>query len=173
MEEWKQIEDTNYYISSFGRIKNIKTGNFLKMAHNQKGYQVAHVTINKKKRMLRPHRLVGLFFIPNPENKPQINHIDGNKENNRADNLEWVTNYENAQHAIKTGLWGNVFAASRRTNEKRSIKIKATKIETGETKIFPSISSAERYCKTRHVKAVASGLREKANGYKFSFLSER
>lgn len=55
------------------------------------------------------HRLVAESFIPNPENKPQINHIDGNKQNNNIYNLEWVSNRENMQHAFSTGLMANVY----------------------------------------------------------------
>jgi hypothetical protein len=59
---------------------------------------------NGKVRKRLVHRLVGETFIPNPENKPQLNHIDGNSQNNKVDNLEWVTNAENTLHAYRTNL---------------------------------------------------------------------
>lgn len=173
MEEWKQIDDTQFYISNMGRIKNIETGNILKATPNPKGYLCINVTVNRVKRNLKPHRLVGEYFIPNPNNKPQINHKNGIKTDNRVENLEWCTNYENAHHAMEHNLWGNVFAASKRANEKKAFKIKAIKIKTGEETIFPSIAAAERACNTRHVAQVARGLRAKANGYTFVFLNER
>lgn len=77
----------------------------LKLQYNQKGYLFARIGINPyKKRNLVIHRLVALAFVPNPENKPQVNHIDGNKENNHYTNLEWVTNAENHKHKLIMGL---------------------------------------------------------------------
>ena len=70
---------------------------------NGKGYLTVDLSY-KHKRGVKIHRLVALAFVPNPNNKPQVNHIDGNKRNNEANNLEWVTNAENQLHANKLGL---------------------------------------------------------------------
>lgn len=69
---------------------------------NTKGYLL--VDLSTKKRGVKVHRLVAMAFLPNPENKPQVNHIDGDKTNNNLNNLQWVTNGENQKHAFKLGL---------------------------------------------------------------------
>ena len=174
MEEWKQIDNTQFYISNMGRIKNIETGRILKCQANRKGYLVARVTVNRIKRSLKPHRLVAQYFIPNVENKEQVNHKNCVKTDNRVENLEWCTNLENMRHAIEHGRYKNGgYDGLLRHNEEKSIKIKATNIETGEETIFPSIAAAERACKTSHVTQVARGLRTKANGYTFAFFNGR
>ena len=70
---------------------------------NFKGYLQVGLS-NKGDKTFRVHRLVALTFIPNPYNLPQVNHKDGNKKNNCVDNLEWISNYDNMQHAVKLGL---------------------------------------------------------------------
>ena len=70
---------------------------------NGKGYLLVDIDY-KVKRGVKIHRLVALAFIPNPENKPQVNHKDGNKHNNKVENLEWCTNSENQFHAVQHGL---------------------------------------------------------------------
>ena len=90
----------DYEITKDGKVINKKTGRVRKTQHNQKGYQM--VRLGGKGYLIS--RLVAERYVPNPENKPQVNHIDGNKDNNCYTNLEWVTNTENRKHAVKEHL---------------------------------------------------------------------
>jgi len=109
-EIWKDIQDYEgrYQVSSFGRVKNIKTNTII-TGSSDHGYYSIHVRPSKKskQRRLRVNRLVAVAFVPNPENKPEVNHIDGNTKNNNINNLEWVTHSENMKHALKIGLVNN------------------------------------------------------------------
>jgi hypothetical protein len=115
MEEvWIDIEGYNgqYKLSNMGIIKSFKNkkvrdGIVLKPRRTRKNnnWYLAVVVQDKGiRRSPRLHRIVAEYFIPNPENKREVNHIDGDKNNNRVDNLEWSTPKENADHAKKTGL---------------------------------------------------------------------
>lgn len=104
ISEIKGFEDaTGYLISKEGILYTDNRGSrkVLKYQINHKGYRT--VTL-KTRKTISLHRLVALAFIPNPENKEHVNHIDGNKENNHVSNLEWVTASENNKHAFATGL---------------------------------------------------------------------
>lgn len=98
MEEWRVITDyPNYSVSNFGNVKNNKTNKL--MRQNVKGgYCCLSLVNNKKNYTFRVHRLVALAFIPNPDNKPTVNHKDKNKCNNKLENLEWMTIVEQMQH---------------------------------------------------------------------------
>jgi hypothetical protein len=93
----------NCQVSNLGRFKNSNGIILTKLKHCLSGYQVACVDGVT----YRLHRLVAMSFLENPENKEQVNHIDGNKTNNAVSNLEWVTNKENQIHKHKLGLGNN------------------------------------------------------------------
>lgn len=102
-EIWKPVEDfkNKYEISNFGRIRNIITNNILKMTNKNGDYLTLVLYDEKHKRTTRIHRLVAQAFIPNPNNYPVVNHINGNKQDNRVENLEWCTYSHNTKEAIK------------------------------------------------------------------------
>ena len=93
-----------YLISNTGRIFSIRSQRELIVKPKHTGYMDIELNINGKVYYKRIHRLVAEAFIPNPENKPYINHKDGNKLNNNVTNLEWCTNSENMIHAFQMGL---------------------------------------------------------------------
>lgn len=120
---WKQIylngQLIPYWISSDGRVKNQNDLVLYTRVHN--GYVDTSLYVNGKNVHPRIHRLVAEAFIPNPKMLPQVNHIDGDKLNNKVSNLEWVTRKENMQHAWKTGLakpmYGKDNASTKHTDE--------------------------------------------------------
>lgn len=170
MEKWAFIDwsDGKLEISTLGRVRSrMRDGRILKQQPDKKGYLRVSVTINREKRTMKVHREVARAFIPNPENLDQVNHKDGDKKNNSVDDLEWVSCLENARHAIREGLWGNVFAASKRANEAKETPIISVDIVTGERRRFKSVSEAERFFESRHISAVLNGERKKAKGQYF------
>lgn len=105
MEAWKDIKGFEgiYQISNMGRVKSFKAdpnGRILSIKNSKGDYLNIVLCHGNKRRSVKVHRLVAEAFIPNPDNKPEVNHKDGNKQNNRADNLEWVTRRENHRHAL-------------------------------------------------------------------------
>lgn len=105
MEDFKVIEDyPNYSVSLCGKVQNNKSGNTLRTVVHKNGYELINIKPYGRGSgiTLRVHRLVAGAFLDNPENKPQVNHMDGNKLNNHVENLEWVTSSENQLHSYNT-----------------------------------------------------------------------
>lgn len=114
-EEWKNIEEANgsFVISNYGRVKalartrknhystKVWKEKIRRIAYNKKGYPITSLTVNCKKVFVGAiHRLVAKAFLPNPNNKPEVDHINAIRTDNRVCNLRWVTAYENAHNSI-------------------------------------------------------------------------
>lgn len=139
-EIWKDVVNYEnlYKISNLGRVKSLyrmgANERICKLHIGTRGYLEVNISKNNIRKKVRVHRLIAEAFIPNPENKPEVNHIDGNKLNNSIENLEWVTRSENIQHSFKIGLnYGRKGA-----KHKRSRKI----INTTTNIIYDSIVDA-------------------------------
>ena len=91
----------NYEIDECGNIFNSK-GMKMRDFKSQKGYRIVQLRSNGKSRTQFVHRLLGCAYIDNPDNKPELNHIDGDRTNNVVENLEWVTHQENMQHSYRS-----------------------------------------------------------------------
>lgn len=107
---WKKCKlCTSYLVSTNGEVKHTNSKKILKPRKNKQGYLYVDLSLGHRKlvKSVLVHRLIAETFIPNPDNKPQVNHKDGNKQNNCVNNLEWVTNQENINHSIITGLKPN------------------------------------------------------------------
>ena len=175
MEIWRAITGTKGFIevSNKGRVRSLLRGTprILKTQTDKKGYHRVRVTIEREKLSYKVHREIAKAFIPNPSNLPQVNHKDGNKDNNAVDNLEWVTNKENAHHAIKNGLWDSLFEASRKEDERRKRAVIGHYYSADEClcRRFESVSEAERFVDSRHVVDVLKGRRNTVKGWCFQY----
>lgn len=160
-EVWKPVVGFEgvYCVSNFGNIKGVvrsgSTGKPLHPQMNNNGYMTIHLYNHPKHKVTTVHRVVATAFIPNPENKRTVNHIDGNKKNNRVDNLEWATHGENHRHAYRTGLKviterqrAAVSATGKRTCEMNRMKTPVFMInKDGLKTLFVSAHEAARFVK--------------------------
>lgn len=118
-EVWRPVVgyESCYVVSNKGRVKGLRRirkskGDSTSVSRekmkesweNADGYLLVSLYNGPKQNVTAVHRIVATAFLPNPENKEQVNHIDGNKKNNCVENLEWITNQENMDHSIRTGI---------------------------------------------------------------------
>ncbi|WP_334352211.1 NUMOD4 domain-containing protein [Companilactobacillus sp. HBUAS56257] len=167
MEIWKTIDgfENLYEVSNLGRVRSLfRYKKILKPNCLKSGYQAVSLYKNKKKYLGLIHRLVAIAFIPNPLNKPQVNHIDEIKSNNHVENLEWMTAKENMSYGT----------ARERTNKAQGQKviqldINGKMISQFDTEnIASQMTGANRY----KISAVINGHRKTAGGYLWKKVGE-
>ena len=98
-----------YAVSNEGNIKNLRTGNKLNPSIRPDGYKSVLLSKDGKKMSIRVHQLVAQYFLEKENGKNHVNHINGVKHDNRAENLEWCTHQENMRHAKKKGLYNHKY----------------------------------------------------------------
>lgn len=174
MEVWKNIPGFFgiYQCSNMGRIRNVVTGHFLSLRPGQRGYIYIgiHPMRSMERKYLRVNRIVAILFIPNPHNKPYVNHKKGLKWDNRASELEWCTPSENDKHAFSLGLrtspnpWKGKFGS----DHNRSIKVVMLSDIPME---FSSVREAERVTgiANQNISKALNGTRKKAGGFAWKY----
>ena len=159
-----------YEVSNLGRVRSTsyKGIKILKPSITKSGYLNVIFCINQKREHKLVHRLVAETFIPNPKNKPQVNHINGIKTDNRVENLEWCTASENGLHAYKNGLSKNVVW---KYTGKPVAKIDK---KTGQIiEKYRSMLSAKKingYSTCTNIARACHGKSKTAYGYKWEFI---
>lgn len=164
-EEWRDVKgyEGKYLVSNIGRVKALPFDGPGKrnkevirwFSTDRCGYHRLNLALKGKKQNFFVHRLVAVAFIPNPENKPFVNHIDGDKFNNHYSNLEWVSSQENNLHVC-------------RVLRKRVKPIVSVCLETGEEKEYPSFQAAHDLGFNRSsVARCISGKLESHQGFKW------
>ena len=162
---WRIIEDyPNYLVSNTGKIWSLRTDKELQKPLDRYGYERVTLHNENGQRATLVHRIVANAFIPNPENKKTINHIDCNKTNNSVENLEWATDSEQMRHAYDNGL----FESCNRHKYDRHPPIRC--IETGE--VFISQRELARHLNVNEI-CICLALKGKirhAGGYHFEYV---
>lgn len=164
-EIWKTCQQNkNYSVSNLGRVYSRRRNKVLTPKHNHDGYLRVQLYENNKCVFVSIHRLIAKEFCPNPSDKPFVNHINGDKQDNRAVNLEWVTQKENIQHAWDTGL------STSHYNQcgKRYAQLDK---DGNVIKIYPSTMEIERELHISHNHISSAAKRKgKAGGYRWEVV---
>lgn len=162
MSNYVKVPGFNIYeVNEHGVIRKISTKRVLKPYKTKFGYYRVALFKQGERHRLHVHQVVAMTFIPNPDRKTQINHIDGDKTNNNVSNLEWVTPQENIRHAR------DFLGHDPNITKRRPVLC----VEMGE--VFASVADAERKNKScSHIWDAASGIRKTASGYHWAFVKK-
>lgn len=183
MNVWRPITGYNYFYeaSNIGNVRSIdrivtdkngvsyyRKGKELSKNLDRKGY----VRVQIQGKWVPVHRLVAEAFIPNPENKPQVNHIDCNKQNNHVANLEWVTNKENHAHKMENGLNDNATKALRVYTKSIQQKVKQYSSDGTFIMEHESLNAAARSVQTNpsNISYACKGNRKTCKGFIWKFV---
>lgn len=164
----------NYSVTMSGRVINNTTKKCKKPSdnHSGKGYLYVDLYNNGKRKRFYIHRLVAELYISNPDNKPYVNHIDGNPKNNKCENLEWCTALENVEHASKIlGVMQQYNAA----NKNRQRAVKQIDVVTNKViAVFESIREAERQTgiNSSYISQICRGKFKQCFGYSWCYVEE-
>ena len=155
-------QDTRYQVSDAGEVKNIDTNQVLQGRVKENGYVEYCLYLPEGKKYVTGHRLVAEAFISNPDNKPEVNHKDGNKLNNNVNNLEWVSSSENIQHS-----WNNNLNHSHILRSVQQYDLNYNYIQT-----FISVAEASRATGATKIREVANGDRKTSGGFIWKWTEE-
>lgn len=171
MEKWRVIDSNpNYQVSDTGRVRRCGSEND-RSTRDRHGYPSVDLYQDGKRKTVRVHRLVAEAFVPNPGDKPEVNHKDGDKHNNNSSNLEWVTSKENCRHAWDNELMRPSYGMLGKTNPNAGRKTKQIRIvETGE--IFDGLKACEKSIdgNCRHINDCLRGRQRTHRGYHFEYV---
>lgn len=172
MEEiWKPIAGYEglYEVSNLGRVRSLnynhtKTAEVMTPWVSAKDYDYVHLCKGTAIQSCRVARLVAMAFIPNPDNKPFVDHIDTNRRNNHADNLRWCDQSENQKNPISRKRYGDA----------KSFRVVQLTKENIVMRIWPSLTEAERSggFNRNQISKVCNGRLKTHHGYKWQYLSD-
>lgn len=165
---WKEYpKNSNYLVSDDGQIMSKRFNKILTPKMNWDGYHRIQIWKENKNQFVSWHRIIAETFVPNPENKPYINHKNGIKSDNRAENLEWCTQQENIIHAWKTGL-------SKHKNNKAGCSKAVIQMDLfgNEINSYPSQMEAQRQTGIPHsnISYACRHPNSVCHGYKWKFV---